>query len=337
MPLKTHPRVNASTSGLLNEALDAGKNAFYDSLGLRDFQPDPIILGAFNETTSEGAQEFHAQPKSTPRWRHWPRDAERSFQSFGELYDTIVNLDWENAINIHLNDLRDDRSGGKIRQRCMEAASRYLQLKERILLQILTAGTDAELLPSNPTDANGLALLSASHSFATGGNVLTGNGISVAELITDDLYAVVERANSVSDTVSGEPYFPNGVGFDQIRIIASGTANRKVWGEALRAVVLPGGLSATSTISNVVPIEMPGIKDKIYFSPRLSGNDWYVYFDVPGRPKPLIWQERQAPNFVETNMQNSDHARNTKHVSFNWDARFGVGIMESRLFFHINN
>lgn len=336
MPV-THPQINATTSGLLNEAIDQQKNAFYDSLGLLDFQPNPIIMGAFEETKSEGAQETHAQPKSAPRWRHWPRNTGRSRQNFGELFDTIVNLDWEDSILAHMNDLKDDRTGGKIRKRAMECANRFLQLRERILLQILLASTDVELLPSLPTDANGLALLSASHSFATGGNVLTGSGVSSAELITDDLYSLVERANAATDTVSGEPYFPNGVSFDQIRIIASGVANRKAWGEALRAIILPGGLSASSTVSNIVPIEMPGIKDKIYFCPRLTGNDWFAYFDVPGRPKPLIWQLREAPQHVETNIQNSDLARNKKLISFDWDARFGVGIMEARLFYHINN
>jgi len=332
MPV-THPRINVSTSGLLSSALATANNALFDTLGNADYQPPPIVVGAFEQASSEGAQETYAEPESTDPVSYWPRGTDRRRGAFGEQYSTIVNLDWSIGLLLHLNDLADDRSGGLIRQRVTNQVARFLELKERILIQIITAATDPDLLPAIPTDpGDGLALFSASHAWVTNGNIITGSGVATVNAILTDLFTLIERYGNIVDTAS-QPFFPKGVELGQLRILA-GQRNRQVWAEALKAVVIPGGLNASSTISNVV---VDQLNNNIHFTSRITDDDWFVYLDYPGKKKPLILQERQPVSQYETSMENSDFARDKKLISFDSDSRFGVGINQSRMFMKVNN
>jgi len=331
----SHPRVNATTQGLLNAAVAVANNAFFDTLGNKDYQPSPVILGAFQETTSKGAMETYAQPESVPRAKYWPVGNQRMRAAFGEVYQSLVNYNWENSVQILLNALEDDRTGNLIRSRIQEAASRFLQLIERIMVQILLSSTDPELLPTLPTSYDGFSLFSTSHSFHASGNILTGSGVATETQLLTDLYAVIERAGNVTDTES-EPYFPAGVQLDQIKIIA-GNRNREAWAKVLKSVIIPGGLVASSNVSNPVMVDAAQLSKRIYFTPRITTDDWYAYLDIPGRAKPLIRQRRKDVQMIEATLQNSDRARDTRIVSFDWDSREGWGVLEPRMMYFVNN
>lgn len=271
---------------------------------------------------SNKLSEIYGYFESAPQWKRWQRGEEISRAGFKARNWTVVNYDWGISIDWHENDEQDDQSHTLLKQ-ARDAATGVAILPERVFFQIITGGTDVNLLPAVPNAPDGAALFAAtaggSARFgATGGNALTGSGVTSTALVQQDFFTGYTQFSKFQDT-TGQPLWPAEIQNRGI-VVLYNSQNEQVFRSAFRQLFLDTGSAAPSNVT--VDTSM---KVELWPSPRLTTNTWYMFL-TGARTKPVFQQTRQAPRDTMEDMLNSDVARRTKIKSMQWDARFGFGV-----------
>lgn len=321
-----------TTSGVLRAAVIAEFNRSFD---LRQKAENAAVKKAFLEVDSTRRSEVHAGFESMPKVSRWPRLTARQKDSFNEFYVEIENHDWNLWVSWNRNDKDDDQTK-QLMPRVRNGAKRFVQLRERIMVQLLTSTSDPSLLPSIPNAYDGAALLSGSSRFGVAtGNVRSGSGVATAAAIKADFQgAIGSYFHKVQDT-GGEPYYdPSELEYDAFMLVFN-PDNIEVFIDAFKADSIPATPLGSAAISNVLAngkFPMP----TLYPTQRVTGDDWYMIcigLDV----KPFCQQNRQAILQDEQTRDNSDVSRNTKEDGVGWDSRSGWGIWEPRTIVKVDN
>lgn len=312
-----------------SQALAMGiRNNFVDT-----WQPmyDGIMeaLGGLVEVVpSDKIEEKYAAFESAPHPRRLDRGDGRRRKGFNSFQYTIENLDWDNVVGWHANDAADDQTRSLLR-RARDAGTNFATLHERVVFQILTGSVNTDLLPNQPTDPYGGALFATTHKF--GSNLITGGGVSTAELIRTDLYKAIQAIRDHVDT-EGQPLMPNSLVGQSITVLF-GSANEQNFRKAFeqtRTIETTAGGATTNIIMD------SGLKVRLFATQRIADNDWFVNFDGTST-KPIVIQERQGLREITALMTNDAEAKRTKEESVFWDARYGYGLNVPFGLLKINN
>ena len=259
----------------------------------------------------------YAYYESAPHAKQWIRGEGIPTKGFKSVTFTVTNLDWGIKIPWHRNDREDDQING-LMDRAADAGRSMGTLPERVFFQIITAGTDADLLSSIPNAPDGVALYNGSSRFGdAAGNILTGTGVASSDAVRDDYYSALEKIMAFQDT-EGEPLFDETF-FSTITCVY-GVGNSKVFEEAfLQGRVVEGSATPTNIIQDAS--RMP----TLIASPRITDNDWFVF--AGGQAARAVFQQvRRDTEEVVWDAGNSDEAREFKREAIGWNSRAGYGV-----------
>lgn len=266
---------------------------------------------AFNQTPTEWQQIAMVVPSSTkeenyawlqrfPKMREWAGEKVVK-QLEGHSY-TIRNKDWEATIEVDRNDLEDDTMLGYAQQ-AQGAGQSAAELPADIIGRLLSGGFTSRCY-------DGQYFFDTDHPVGSG---------SVSNKGTKALSAVSYAAAQAS--------------YGEARSAMRGFMDNE--GENLR--VLPGLLVVPPRLEDVAnylmtaerfpdntPNTYKGTAKVLVWPGLATDTEWYL-FDVTKPVKPLVYQERKKPVFVEqTNMESDDVFLNKK-FKFGAEARSNGG------------
>lgn len=266
--------------------------------------------------------------ESAPHMKRWIRGTPMSSKAFKGVKYTATNYEWAHSIDWHFADEQDDQTKSLPDQARQLGQSAAL-IEERVFFQILTGGSDAELLESVPTAPDGQNLFSttsdgsAARFGATNGNSLTGTGTSQAQIRTD-FFSVMSQFRQFQDT-EGQPLWDTSVLDSPVTILIPATATiMENFGAVFQQELTHTVISSTgAAVSNV--IKAMGFQVRLCFTQRLTGNSWYAVLEGAD-VKPVFSQMRQSPAEINADFNNSDDVRHTGYKSMGFYARLGFGV-----------
>lgn len=295
---------------------------------------------------SDRSQETYAYFTSAPHPRLWRRGEDVPTEGFEDVTFDVVNYDWSLGVEWHANDRQDDQTRTLL-MRARQGATGFALLKERIFFQMLLGSTDAYLLPTVPTAPDGASFFSAtdgggSNRFGvSGGNVVTGSGVSSAQSVRTDFFDAIERFHQFQDT-KGQPLWPESV-LDRGYTVLFNVANLQVIAEALiQSRTLQTSFSSTTgvdaaagaAVTNIVLDS--GMSITLWPTQRISTDDIYIFAN--GSPIKAIFEQTRQELQENTQLpENSDVARRTKQEGIFWNARMGYGLALPYQAIQINN
>jgi hypothetical protein len=254
-----------------------------------------------------------------PHPRRWAKGTPVPRES-GEFKTFFVsNTKWGLRIEWDRED-REDNQISNLYDEAREAGANWARLKRRVFFQMLLGSTNAALLASVPTAADGVNLFSGSTRFGhASGNIVTGNGVATTAAIHRDFFSAISRFQLYTNP-KGFPLLDPNIAQRGVTII-HGAANLEVFQTAFRAMLVEKLVSAPTNI-------VPEVYRNISFMsvPEITDNDWYVALQGV-QSKAFIEQERIALEETVSNVQSgSDDARENDLEFIQWRARIGYGI-----------
>lgn len=279
--------------------------------------------------TSTYASEDYPYPESAPHPRRVEKGQASPHEGFRSRKFNVVNHKWKLAIDVHEDDLADDQVGG-IMQQVRDGGTNFGILDERVFFQILTGGTDSDLLPAVPNAPDGSALFVSTTRFGnSGGNIISGGGTpNTTAIITTDVWKAYSRLVLFQGT-KGQPLWPP----ESIKelVVIYPAAHEEFFRKAFQSSTVQGSSAGISNINR----EAQGVAFTLWGSPRLSGDDWYV-IAVTNR-KCIFKQTRMPLTDNLANFTNSDQAREYDVMSWYWKWRGGYGVSLPTMAIKIDN
>jgi hypothetical protein len=288
---------------------------------------------------SDAARETYAYFDSAPHPERWDKGASVPEDGFKSYSFSVVNYDWATSVPWHANDEADDQTQS-LENRVKEAGDNFAILDERLGFQLLTATTDAKLLPGIPNAPDGAALFAttdgsgAARFGATNGNSIVqtggaGLGVAATASVVKDYYRGVAQFRKFQDT-KGQPLWPPEI-IRQGVVVIHGSANEQVFEQAFdqKLFLAPQTNAAGSenvggaAVSNV--LMDTGKKVVRYSTPRITDGTWYIGL-IGTSKRALFKQTREPVTDYLSDFPNSDRARDTKVKRWQWESRAGYGI-----------
>lgn len=238
-----------------------------------------------------------------------------------EFYYTIVNHEYQAGIHLHKNDRMDDRTGTF--QRSISAAAKsYYSLFIDIMHQLLTGTSNTELLPSIPNSYYGIALISASHTFVTGGNTFAGTGTTEAQIKTDIFTALARFLDMQQEGKSYRYWSPEDAKLDNCVFIIPPEL-QEVFENLQKGSLIQG---SSAGISNVLVNRF-----KYFVESRLTdANDWYVILDADPSVKPFVRQPREELVITNEVWPSDSYSKQTGFEYYAASHRWGLSVYEPR-------
>lgn len=266
------------------------------------------------------------------------------FDAFKAIAYSVTNLTWGKGIGWHEEDLEDIQLGD-FRQVVQRLALRAAALPEEVFFQIITGAASARLLEAIPTAPDGAALYATTAGGANRfgvsyGNLLSGGGVTTAQLVRADFWNAIEQWKQFQDT-EGEPLLDDGI-LDQGITVVYGAALSEIFAEAFsqgRTVAYRAGTSTTDTSTSVQvtnSVMDSGQKVTLWGTQRISDNDWFCFADAIS-PKAVFQTSRRPPRVIEENRENSEAARRNRILGQILDMRAGFGVNAAYGTIKINN
>lgn len=251
----------------------------------------------------------------------WNYGTPRSYTNFQDRVLQVMLIPYSIAIAYSHYDEMDDQIGD-IKEHIEASIKRYGQLPDVLSAEYFN-GT-AVLNPSLAVTYDGASLFSATDGAGdnrlgvSGGNIITGSGLTPAGFI-HDLAVAQRRFMNFVDPVGRKPiYDPADVDFKALEVIVPTSLN-----EIVEKV---SGTEYIRSDSSVTVAESNWVKGtfKFHVNPYLSDtSDWYVVANHPYW-KPFV---NRAPKDIESilaDRTNSDRARETNEYVFFADTRMGI-------------
>lgn len=252
--------------------------------------------------TSTGEVERHKWMGDVPPFAEWA--GERKVGKVrGDTYQ-IVNKDWANGIEVHQNDLDDDKLGiytPRIQRLADKANIHQINLMVDFLVQGFATTTYG-------AGYDGLSFFSTAHKDGDGptySNKLTGtlDDSGVLDLAFQRMLEMVDE--------NGEPW---GVGLTR-PVLLCGPSNQA----NARDLLLRTNLGSGASNPNYQRAEL-------WVSPKIAGSHaakWFLW-DAGDSCKPLIFQTRRAVSFDSVTPMGKDFFL-TRKLLFGASARYNVG------------
>lgn len=324
---------NSFTAGLLSEFLATYERKYK---GLSDRLAKNMAMGLAGH---DRRTQTYFYWEAVPHFRRWILGQDMPESSFGGVQFEVTVREWAQSISWRFTDRQDDQTSSLV-QHSRGLASSFALQDERVFFQILTAATDAALLPSIPTAPDGANLFATTAGGAdrfgiSGGNIRTGSGVATSGALLTDFYASRARARQFQDG-QGQPLLDDDV-LDGPMTIYYGAANEQVFREAFLQQLRPLAAStATSNagISNVVLDS--GHQLRLVSTQRITDNDWFIFMDNVDI-KPIFSVERQPVQEVVETFENSDNVRRSGIESIRFWNRRAYGVALPYAAIQVNN
>jgi len=264
----------------------------------------PFIM----QTSSDCDKEDYGWLGQAPSMVEWVD--ERQLKSLNQFDYQIPNKDYEGTIAVDRNAIKDDKLGN-VKIRIDDLARKARIHPRKLAIETIEAG-EVELC------YDGQPFFSLSHEEGKSGvqgNIQTGTGVTLANLKADIDAAETAMLSFKDDT--GEPWNEGEV---KLGIICHPTLKRKF--EELNT------LGQINNSDN----GMKGRISQITYSSRLSDvNDYYIA-DISEGMKPLIKQDRQAPEFnaLEGDSE-AGFMRKKYHYGIDYRVGFGYGLWQKMI------
>ena len=315
-------RVNSSqvlANGLRTEFWDTYASVQNRVADSRLAQVMDLSVGATNR------QHEFAYFESAPHFDLWKRGDEIKSKGMNSVGFNVSVYEWGRRIPWLKWD-RDDDQTGSLMDVARQAGASAAMLPERFFFDLIQNTTT--LLPSVPTAPDGVAMFSATNGAGgarfgvTGGNLLTGGGVT-APLILTDFYKTIVRFMGFQDT-EGQPLLGDAL-MTQPFVIVHPIALTEAMETAFLQKMQVGNTNGGS-MSNVVADTAKRVT--LWPSPRLTdANDWYIFLgDPPKKATFLLDREGVQEETALMEDNNSDLTRRTAEESIQWWSRSGAGI-----------
>lgn len=274
-----------------------------------DNMEDPQEIQPFlMQTESDGYDEDYGWLGQAPQLSEWVD--ERKIKQLNSFNYRLPNKDYEATLGVDRNAVRDDRLGA-VKIRIDDLARKARTHPRKLFFETLVAG-ETELC------YDGQPFFSNSHEEGESGvqsNIQPGTGTSLAQLKDDVIAAEAKMLSYKDDT--GEPFNE---------------------GEVMIGVVVPPSLKhkfrELNTLAriNTTDNSLRGMFEHIVSSSRLAdANDWYIA-DVSEGLKPIIQQNRQAPEFNSLEGDSDAGFMKKKwHYGIDYRIGFGYGLWQKMI------
>jgi len=237
---------------------------------------------------------------------------------------TVDNVSWDLSITWQQHQRLFDQLRDLEAQAHM-GGQNFARLPERVFFQYLAESTNVDLLASLPNAPDGAAIFSTTDGASadrfgvSGGNLLTGSGITTAVKIRDDYHDAIAQFLQFQDT-EGQPMVdPSDIQGAGVTVIYA-PEHLQIFKESfIQARTVDG----SNTPSNV--LLDAGDKITLVASPYISGDDWFVLQNAPQVPLLVQTDAMSLTETVQT-VDNSDIARTTKKEGVFWQAIQGYGL-----------
>lgn len=271
-------------------------------------------------------------PKSANHFQHWAAGNPVEFGTFGWDQFSARGFRFGAAAQWdRLNELWQNRM---MLRRAIERIGRNSALVLPRIVNQFIEGSAAGPVPIVPNALDGAALYSATDGAGgdrggvSGGNIVTGAGVTAADIEADFFGKVIPRLRRFVDTTAeAQPYWqPEEIDLGIAVVIPPDveSAWREVIGVArsLRSDGA-GGAAAVSP-----KIDAYGFTIELIVSSRLTGtSDWYsTLTGIPDWLKPMfVIVDAELQEFLG-DMTNSDQARKEQLLSLVWDLVLTPGV-----------
>lgn len=320
-------------AGIAGAALEGAiRNEFLDTYkGEYERMEEELKDMARLAVPSQRLQEKYVYFESIDHPKRQDRDDEMSFGDYQPKSFTVANHRWAKGVKIHEDDVADDQTTGGFIEKARQYGEGFALIPERVFYQLLLSTTDQDLLPAVPNAPDGVPMFYATDSGGgdrfgvTGGNLVSGGGVTNAALIRTDFWKAFARYAQFKDSKKKQPLIhPSKLTSFSIWF---NVANIEVFREAFKGLLTfktmtsPGNLAVT--ISNSIG-EAP-ITIKLCPTQRITTNDWFMRC-TSLRHYSLFEQSRSPLKEVRGDDSNSDSARVTGYDYMGWKQRSGFGL-----------
>ena len=292
---------------------------------------------------SDKLTEYYGYFESAPYAARWDYGEDIPEKSFKSVAFNTTNYRYARRIT-WLEDMREDEQLRDLPSQAATCGEHFAILPEIARYEILS-GT-ASVLPAIPNAPDGVAIASATDGGGgarfgiSGGNIISGGGVTSAQLIITDIFAAVVRILNFQDTES-QPLWNTNI-LSKGLTIEYGVANEEVFGRALRQLrqVETAGTAGTDLAAAAVTnfVKDYGLSINAVPTQRISDNDWWVSINNP--PVPTTFEQVRRPLRERTAYgadNNSDHVRTTGEEYVQWDSRLGFGVGPAYSIVKVNN
>lgn len=273
--------------------------------------------------------------EAAPHLSFWPRGTAIPQDAMSSVRFTTSIYEWAKRIPWSKWDRKDEQTGTLMEMARMAGQSAAL-LPEIFFFDLLTdnAGT-LPAVPNAPDGANFFATTAGGvdRFGISGGNVVSGTGVTTVHDVQADFYSAVERFKGFKDG-QGQPMFVNSQ-LDQGMVIIHAAADTQIMEQAFLqqrqgigfddAGARGGTVLAAAAETNLVQDAARNVL--LWGTSRLGTGDWYVFLRNPPK-QPTFFLERQG--IVEESAiegeNNSDSQRTNAEEYIQWYTRSGAGI-----------
>lgn len=278
-------------------ALEKGLRTEFNKAYNEAKQPELMVIAT--TVNSNSASEKYGWLGDMPQLREWIGD--RQVKSAEDHDYTIVNKDFEGTVSVDRNEIMDDQMG-IIRPRIQTLAMRAREHPMILLSDLIINGTTG-------LSYDGVAFFADTH--ASGDNLLAGTGTTEAQILAD-LSTVRSTMMRFTDD-NGEP-----LGLVPDTVVCPPEL------EVTFMKIMQSTTFITASAQGVTNVWAGSIK-RVIVNHRLSDvNDWYAFAaDLP--LKPLIYQDRMAPQFVSLDRNTDIEVFMRKRLLYGVDYRGNAG------------
>ena len=282
-------------------------------------------------------QHEFAYFEAAPHMTYWRRGDSVPTDAMGSVTFTVQVYEWARRVPWSKWDRMDDQTQSLYDMARMAGESAAL-LPVRFFFDLIlnSAGT----LPAIPLAPDGAAMFATtaggSNRFGvSGGNVVTGSGVTTVSQIQTDYYNVIERFKQMQDG-KGQPLFSDETVDQGITIIHGAHLNevmdqaflQKRQGVTYDAAGAPDGTGvAAAAVSNVVQDSSRTVE--LWGTQRIgsSENDWFCFLKAAPKKATFILDRQGVQEFSALEGDNnSDHVRDVAEEYVQWESRMGAGI-----------
>lgn len=271
---------------------------------------DPAVKLAMEVSSQAGSEEYDWFD-DVPGMQRW-KDS-RPLSKLQAAAMTIVNNDHGVGIEVHKNDILDDKLQ-KIRPKIQKLAIKAKLYPGLMLGRMLLNGFDGSVVAdSDGKSFDGVQFFSASHPAGVGSSN-TYDNLDTAALSHDSYFAARAAMGSYLD--EGGEY---SLGIVPTTLVVGPTLERT----ALEIV----GAKSRNDGANVLIDNVMSATASVLISPALIGsyaNYWFLC-DLSSPMKPLIFQKRQDVVFSAAADPSSESVWLKKKLLYGVDARYGFG------------
>ena len=236
---------------------------------------------------------------------------------------TVENYRWTSEVK-WLRMHRELSNLNDIERRARLAGENYGTLEERIFFQILTAGTDAQLLEATPTAPDGLALHSSSTRFGNAsGNIVSGLTITTGAGFRSAVTSGMNRLLDFQDE-EGQPAMDESILEQGITVIYPNVRREQAMEAFIQALTSQEVSTSNAGVSNY--LLDAGMKITLFPTQRLTtATTAYMFvdaFDV----KPVFSQIAKPLFEMYYDASNSMEHGQTGHESVVYEEWLGAGV-----------